>query len=88
MKVFLHTRSAGKHDWVNTSEEFEQIPRVGEYIARESGSGWCRVDLVVWLPQSAKTTYLVEVYAVAVDHLEAQKRAHREADEAIARGEH
>src|SRR5258708_27595088 len=30
-KVFLHTRSPGKHDWTNEFREFARIPIVGEY---------------------------------------------------------
>ena len=89
MRVFLHTRKHGeKMDWLNTPEEFEQIPRVGEYIARTWDSPWFRVDLVVWLPESAKTEYQVEVYAVEVDQVKAQTGAHRRADAEIESGRH
>jgi len=82
MRVFLHTKVPGKNAWKNSGEEFEQVPRVGDYIAPKHVGGWFKVTLVVWLPQSAATTpkdYHAEVFAVAHSIVE----AHREADASV-----
>ena len=55
---------------------FEQIPRVGEFVAPTSTGRWYKVTLVVWLPESAKTEYQAEVYAVEYDHITAHRLAH------------
>jgi len=73
MKVFLHTRSKGKHDWKNESRQFGRLPVVGEYVALEATSPWYQVQLVVHCPFEAD--YEAEVYAVEVDHTEAKRRA-------------
>lgn len=78
MKVFLHTRSQGKRDWKNESREFGRLPVVGEYLALEWNSPWYQVQLVVHCPFES-ADYEAEVYAVEVDHLEAQSRAFNDA---------
>jgi len=83
MRVFLHTRSPGQTNWDNTPETFKQIPRVGDYIARTSDSSWYLVELVVWLPESAKTKYQVEINAVQIDHKDAMRLARRTSDATV-----
>jgi hypothetical protein len=81
MRVFLHTRKPGSYDWNNSAEVFEQIPRVGEFIARHPTAPWNQVYLVAWLPQggAADAEYDVEVYALEVES-SADVRAHQKAD--------
>ena len=75
MKVFLHTRPpSDAGDWLNTSEEFDQVPAVGEHVCRTSDASWAEVFAVVHLPKSAKTEYDAEVYAIEVNHIEVVKR--------------
>jgi hypothetical protein len=85
MKTFLHTRPAGSYDWLNTDEEFDQIPRVGEYISRSPTGGWFKVNLVVWVTTPGRD-YDVEVYAVEVDAIKAERQANEAADREIAEG--
>lgn len=73
MKVFLHVRSQGKHDWVNKFYDFARLPVKGEYIAIETSSPWYEVQLVVHTPFPCDCE--AEVYAVEVDHMEAKKQA-------------
>jgi hypothetical protein len=76
MKVFLHTRTPGQTDsWNNTSEEFDQVPAVGEHVCRAYDGSWFAVRAVVHLPKSAATPYDAEVYAVEVDHVAVVKAA-------------
>jgi hypothetical protein len=67
-KVFLHTRSQGQKDWINTSREFLRLPVVGEYLATSASSSWYKIELVVHCPFEAE--YSAEIYAVEVNHME------------------
>jgi len=73
MKVFLHTRHQGKRDWNNESREFGRLPVVGEFVAPDWNSEWYQVQLVLHCPFEAE--YEAEIYAVEIDHIEAQRRA-------------
>ncbi|ASK99018.1 hypothetical protein XcvCFBP7112P_22725 (plasmid) [Xanthomonas citri pv. vignicola] len=41
MKVFMHTRSPQRRDWLNEEREFGRIPMIGEYVAG-FGEQWNR----------------------------------------------
>jgi hypothetical protein len=70
MKVAFKSRARGER-WNPTFEEFSQIPRVGDYIARTTSSTWVRVELVAWLPENAPGRDCdVEIYGVEVDQSE------------------
>ena len=73
MKVFLHTRHTRKSDWNNESREFGRLPVVGEIVALDWNSPWYKVQLVIHCPFEAQ--YQAEVFAVEVDHAEAQRQA-------------
>jgi hypothetical protein len=72
-KVFLHTRDHGQNNWTNNSYNFARIPVVGEHLTTGIESDWYEVQLVVHTPYPCDCD--AEVYAVKVDHMEAQKAA-------------
>ncbi|MBV6690339.1 hypothetical protein KV692_21430 [Xanthomonas euvesicatoria pv. physalidis] len=72
MKVFMHTRSPQRRDWLNEEREFGRIPMIGEYVAM-SEDAWFKVELVVHTPFACE--FDAEVYAVGVDHLEVVREA-------------
>ena len=72
MKVFVHLRTQGKHDWSNTVHDFNSLPTVGEYVQVDDLSKWHIVQLVVHCPFSGE--FSSEIYAVEVDHLDELKR--------------
>ncbi|MEW6159003.1 MAG: hypothetical protein AB1813_16385 [Verrucomicrobiota bacterium] len=73
--VFLHTRSPGKMDWVNTPRQFLRLPVVGEFVTTDSTSDWYKVELVVHCAFEAD--FAAEVYAVKADHLQVIREACR-----------
>lgn len=76
MRVLLYIRPSESKAWLQHHEEtFEQVPRVGEYVA--VAGGWYLVTLVVWQPTSAAVSYQAEVFGVAVDSQVAHQQAQR-----------
>jgi hypothetical protein len=74
MRVFFHTRSQGQYNWKNEIREFPQIPAVGEYVALSTDAeDYHLVQFVVHTPFPCDCD--VEVYAVAVNHMEAKRKA-------------
>jgi len=74
VKVFFHTRTSGKRDWINEKREFSRVPSVGEYVCLESkDENWHRIEIVVHTPFHCP--FDAEVYAVAENHLEAMDAA-------------
>lgn len=73
MKVFLHTRSAGKHDWTNNNHEFARIPVIGEFVTLSTTGSWFQIELVVHTPFPCDCD--AEVYAVEVDHSAVKREA-------------
>jgi len=71
-KVFVHTHTAGDHDWENDYHEFCRIPIEGEFFALESDGPWYQVELVVHTP--FEDDLEAEVYAVEVDHNKIMKQ--------------
>ena len=57
----------------NVIRDFGRIPTVGEYVATESEVAWYKVQLVVHTPSC--DDYDADVYAVAVDDVDAMKKA-------------
>lgn len=44
MKVFMHTRSPQRRDWLNEEREFGRIPMIGEYVAM-SEDAWFKIGV-------------------------------------------
>ncbi|HYQ31319.1 MAG TPA: hypothetical protein VER04_28995 [Polyangiaceae bacterium] len=71
MKAAFKSRGRGGQRWHSTFEDFQQVPRVGDYIARTTSSTWVLVELVAWLPDGAEGRDCdVEIYGVEVDQAE------------------
>ena len=60
MKLFVHYRAEIEETWVNFEEEWEYIPRVGEYIQPKPNGILHRVYAVVYTPPGS--TYPVELF--------------------------
>lgn len=75
MKVFLHTRSFGDINWQNQFKYFDQIPAIGEYIKIEETIKTLYSVQMVIHNQFDEADCVAEVFAVAVDDLEARTQA-------------
>ena len=72
MKVHLICRDSDpniptKDQLTGSPREFEQMPRVGDYISGGNNARWCRVELVVWIPRGLIAANSAELYCVWVD---------------------
>ena len=75
MRVFLHTRSFGGCDWLNQFKDFDQIPALDEYIGLSmTDPNIYKVQMVVHTPFD-EAECVAEVYAVAVNDLEAKNQS-------------
>ena len=72
MKVFVHLRTQGKHDWSNTVHDFDRLPIVDEYVQIDDLTEWYIVQIVVHCPFNEE--WGAEIYAVKVNHLDELKR--------------
>lgn len=69
MKVFVHVEQAGDVKWHSTTERFDRIPAVGEYVAKtvDGSQQWFEVTIVVHIPEDEPGDHDAELYARRVD---------------------
>lgn len=69
MKVCLHVEQTGSVKWHTTTEQFAQVPAVGEYVAKtvDKGQEVYEVATVVHIPAAEQGDFDAEVYARQVD---------------------
>ena len=85
MNIKLRTRTPDDLEYTDTFEDFAQVPRVGEYLIRETGDDpWHLVELVAWHGEGSSKDCDVEIYAVKVDSQKVVGRVARESDKAIS----
>jgi len=73
IEVFLHTKSDDPQaKWKNVGLILTRLPALGEHITLGDDTPyWYKVVLVLHCPKGPQ--YKAEVYAIAVNHLEAMK---------------
>lgn len=75
MKVFFHSRTEGKYDWVNRSLDVEQVPAVGEYFnLGDSETDITHVQMVIHTPFPG-ADYQAEVFGIWISETDAMRKA-------------
>jgi hypothetical protein len=67
MKVFLRTTRGDRTEWIDTEEDLEQLPAVGEFVLRTTRGHWYEVLVVIHVPKRLGSHFDAEVVAVEVD---------------------